>query len=59
MPRRRARCALAGAIPVTDDGLLRGDGVFEVMRVYGGTPLARDSHLARMAHSARNLLSGE
>jgi branched-chain amino acid aminotransferase len=42
-------------IPVTDDGLLRGDGVFEVMRVYGGRPLARESHLERMASSARNL----
>jgi branched-chain amino acid aminotransferase len=48
--------ALADArIPVTDDGLLRGDGVFEVMRVYSGRPLARDSHLERMAESARNL----
>jgi branched-chain amino acid aminotransferase len=48
--------ALADArIPVADDGLLRGDGVFEVMRVYGGTPLAQDSHLERMAQSARNL----
>ena len=42
-------------IPVTDDGLLRGDGVFEVMRLYDGVPFARDEHLARMAHSARNL----
>jgi branched-chain amino acid aminotransferase len=42
-------------IPVTDDGLLRGDGVFEVMRLYGGVPLARERHLERMAHSARNL----
>ena len=26
-------------IPVTDEGLLRGDGVFEVIRVYGGAPV--------------------
>ena len=27
-------------IPVTDEGLLRGDGAFEVMRLYGGRPFA-------------------
>ena len=42
-------------IPVTDDGLLRGDGVFEVMRVYGGRPYALADHLARMERSAANL----
>ena len=42
-------------IPVTDDGLLRGDGVFEVMRLYDGVPFARESHLERLAQSARNL----
>ena len=28
-------------IPATDEGLLRGDGVFEVMRLYDGRPFAR------------------
>jgi branched-chain amino acid aminotransferase len=42
-------------IPVTDEGLLRGDGVFEVMRLYDGVPFAREFHLGRMARSARNL----
>jgi branched-chain amino acid aminotransferase len=42
-------------IPVSDEGLLRGDGVFEVMRLYDGVPYAADRHLARMASSARNL----
>jgi branched-chain amino acid aminotransferase len=28
------------AIPVTDEGLLRGDGVFEVLRLYDGVPFA-------------------
>lgn len=42
-------------IPVTDEGLLRGDGVFEVMRLYDGVPFARGPHLERMAHSAQNL----
>ncbi len=30
--------ALEARIPVTDEGLLRGDGVFEAVRVYAGTP---------------------
>jgi branched-chain amino acid aminotransferase len=42
-------------VPVTDEGLLRGDGVFEVMRLYGGRPFALDEHLERMAGSAANL----
>jgi branched-chain amino acid aminotransferase len=42
-------------IPVTDEGLLRGDGVFEVVRLYGGRPFALDEHLQRMARSAANL----
>jgi branched-chain amino acid aminotransferase len=42
-------------IPVTDDGLLRGDGVFEVMRLYDGVAFARTSHLERLARSAENL----
>jgi branched-chain amino acid aminotransferase len=42
-------------IPVTDDGLLRGDGVFEVIRLYGGVAFAREAHLKRLARSAENL----
>lgn len=42
-------------IPVTDEGLLRGDGVFEVMRLYDGRPYALDAHLERMQRSAENL----
>jgi branched-chain amino acid aminotransferase len=42
-------------IPVTDEGLLRGDGVFEVMRLYDGVPFARQRHLERMARSAQNM----
>jgi branched-chain amino acid aminotransferase len=43
-------------IPATDEGLLRGDGVFEVVRLYDGRPFALDDHLARMERSAANLL---
>ena len=42
-------------VPATDEGLLRGDGVFEVVRVYGGRPFAMDEHLRRMSGSAANL----
>jgi branched-chain amino acid aminotransferase len=47
--------AAEATIPVTDEGLIRGDGVFEVIRVYDGTPYAFDAHLARMERSAGNL----
>jgi branched-chain amino acid aminotransferase len=42
-------------IPASDDGFLRGDGVFEVIRLYGGRAFALDDHLARIANSAANL----
>ena len=42
-------------IPITDEGLLRGDGVFEVIRLYGGRPFGLEAHLERMARSAERL----
>src|SRR2546423_13839094 len=42
-------------IPVTDEGLLRGDGVFEVVRLYAGRPYALGEHVERMTRSAHNL----
>lgn len=47
--------AADATVPITDDGLLRGDGVFEVVRLYAGAPYALNEHLERMAGSATNL----
>jgi branched-chain amino acid aminotransferase len=42
-------------IPVTDEGLLRGDGAFEVMRLYGGRPFGLSDHFARLRHTCEGL----
>jgi branched-chain amino acid aminotransferase len=47
--------AAEASIPATDEGLLRGDGVFEVIRVYGGQPFAFEAHMRRLQRSADNL----
>ncbi len=39
-------------IPLKDDGLYRGDGVFEVIRLYEGRPFALAEHLERIERSA-------
>jgi branched-subunit amino acid aminotransferase/4-amino-4-deoxychorismate lyase len=51
----RILAAAEATVPITDDGLLRGDGVFEVVRLYGGVPYALDEHLERMSDSAEGL----
>ncbi len=42
-------------IPATDDGLLRGDGAFEVIRLYEGRPFALGEHLDRIERSAATI----
>jgi branched-chain amino acid aminotransferase len=47
--------AAEATIPATDEGLLRGDGVFEVIRVYDGRPFAFEDHIRRLVRSATAL----
>jgi branched-chain amino acid aminotransferase len=42
-------------IPVTDEGLTRGDGGFEVMRLYAGRPFAYEDHLSRLGRTCAGL----
>jgi branched-chain amino acid aminotransferase len=42
-------------IPVTDEGLTRGDGAFEVIRLYGGRPFALADHFARLDRTCTGL----
>jgi branched-chain amino acid aminotransferase len=46
----------AGRIAIEDDGLLRGDGAFEVLRLYGGEPFALGDHLDRLGRSCEGIL---
>jgi branched-chain amino acid aminotransferase len=56
----KALCSIDGEIApvaesrisILDEGFLRGDGAFEVLRLYDGEPFALDDHLDRLAHTA-------
>jgi len=43
---------LEATVPMKDDGLYRGDGAFEVIRLYEGRPFALADHLDRLQRSA-------
>lgn len=43
------------SVEASDPAFLRGDGVFEVVRVYRGVALAADEHLHRLSRSAAAL----
>ena len=49
MPRTEA------VIAATDEGLLRGDGAFEVARLYSGVPFAWNDHVERLQRSCAAL----
>ncbi len=40
-------------VSIEDRGFQFGDGVYEVIRVYGGSPFRLDEHLSRLAQSAQ------
>jgi branched-chain amino acid aminotransferase len=42
----------SASISVLDDGLLRGDGAFEAIKLYGGHPFRLGEHLDRLGRSA-------
>lgn len=45
----------ARALSAFDRGLTLGDGLFETVRVYAGTPFRLDSHLGRLRNGAERL----
>jgi branched-chain amino acid aminotransferase len=44
-----------GRLSITDDGFLRGDGAFEVLRLYNGRPFALEDHLDRLDRTAHGI----
>ncbi len=42
-------------IPLKDDGVYRGDGAFEVIRLYSGRPFALTDHVDRLGRSAASI----
>jgi len=48
----RITATTEAVVPLKDDGLYRGDGAFEVIRLYDGKPFALGDHLDRLGRSA-------
>jgi len=42
-------------VSITDDGFLRGDGAFEMLKIYGGKPFALADHMDRLDRSAAGI----
>ena len=42
-------------ISIMDEGLIRGDGAFEMLKLYANRPFALDDHLDRLDHSAAGI----
>jgi branched-chain amino acid aminotransferase len=42
-------------VSITDDGFLRGDGAFEMLKLYGGQPFGMKDHLDRLDRSAEGI----
>lgn len=42
-------------ISIADDGFLRGDGAFEMLKIYGGKPFALADHMDRLDRSAAGI----
>jgi branched-chain amino acid aminotransferase len=53
------KSAAEAFIPATDDGFLRGDGVFEVFKVYAGRPFGLEQHIQRLLRSAAGIMLPE
>lgn len=51
----RISTASEAVVPLKDDGLYRGDGAFEVVRLYQGKPYALGDHLDRLWRSAATI----
>src|SRR5689334_10446604 len=42
-------------VSIADDGFLRGDGAFEMIRLYAGAPFAMADHMDRLGRSAEGI----
>jgi branched-chain amino acid aminotransferase len=54
----RLTATVEATVPLRDDGLYRGDGAFEVIRLYEGRPFALGDHLDRLERSTAAIQLG-